>query len=224
MARTLMTWALLVAVTQAQVGVLPVSQPQTAAIDPPLFAQPLIEVFPRYTALRRGTEEGILLVASLKPTARSRTAVYWAAPNPKTDPLAATELKIEPIEGLIIRGIAYPKSRKISLRPNEEPVHALGPGSIDLHFKVRAKTTTALGEHVLRGKLMFQFFTKDGISAPQELNLSIPIRVVEGNAAVAKNTLYRQDLTPLQITGLVLLIPLVIPLFVIEALTGWDGC
>lgn len=222
MVRTLMTWALLVAVTQAQVGVLPVSQPQAAAIDPPPFAQPSIEVFPRYMALRRGTEEEVLVVASLK--ARSRTAVYWSAPKPETGPLAATELKIEPIEGFIVRGIAYPKSRKVSLRPNEEPVHALGPGSIDLHFKVRAKPTIALGEHVLRGKLKFQCFTKDGNSAPQELDLSIPIRVVERNDAVAKNTLYRQDLTPLQTIGVVLLIPLVIPLIVIAALTGWDGC
>jgi len=79
MGRTLMALVLLAAVTQAQVGVLPISQSQPVAMDPTVFAQPVVEVFPRYTALRRGTEEKVLLAASLNSTARSWTAIYWAA-------------------------------------------------------------------------------------------------------------------------------------------------
>ena len=224
MGRTLMALVLLAAVTQAQVGVLQISQSQPVAMDPTVFAQPVVEAFPRYTALRRGTEEKVLLAASLNPTARGWTAIYWAAPMPGNGPLAATELKIEPLEGFSIGAIEYPKSQTVALRPDEEPVHVLGPGSIDLHLKVRADRTAALGDHVLKGKLKFQSLTRDGNSAPQELEFSIPIRVVEHGAVVAKNPRYHQDLTPMQITGVVLLIPLAIPFAIIAALTGWDGC
>jgi hypothetical protein len=224
MARTLMAVVLLVAVTQAQIGVLSASQPQPATKDPAAFPQTFVEAFPRYMALRRGTEEKVLLTAALNWTTRDLTATYWAAPSPKNGSLVATELTIEPLEGFATRAIEYPRSQKVLLRLGEERLRLLGPGSIDLHFKLRADRTVALGDHVLKGKLRFQQVSRVGDSGPRQLEFSIPIRVVENNAVVSKDTRFRQSLTPIQKAGLVILIPLVIPLAIIGALTGWDGC
>lgn len=227
MGRTLIAVVLLVAVTQAQVGGLAVAQPQPVAQDRVSLPQPSIEALPRYLALRRGTEEKVLLVAVLNPTAQSWTGTYWGAPSPENGAMVATELKIEPPEGFAIRGIEYPKSHRVSLRPGEEPVRVLGPGAIELRFKLRADRNVDLGDHVLKGKLKFQLINRVGDSSTHELEFSVPIRVVDHDAAVAKNSSYPQGVTPIetvQIAALVPLILLAIPFAIVALFTGWDGC
>jgi hypothetical protein len=211
MGRTLLTVVLLVAVTQAQVGVSAVSQPQPVAMDPTVASPPWIEVFPQYLKLRRGTEEKVLLVPALSPTSDGGTATYWGAPGPQHGRLVATELKIEVTEGFTSSAIKYPRSREISLGSNQQPVRLLGPDSVDLHFKVRADRTVDLGDHALRGKLRFQRVSKVGVSVPQELEFLIPIRVVEHNAKVAYDGRYHEEVPLAAKIAIIVSWPIIFP-------------
>jgi hypothetical protein len=222
MGRTLLTMLLMAAVTQAQVGVLPVSLPQPTRMDPTRMPR-WIHVVPQYQELRRESDEKVLLAVTLNPTSLSATT-YWGAPSPKSGPFGPTELKIEVTEGLTATAFEYSGFKTVAVASSEKPVHVIGPNFIDMHFKLHASRTVPLGDHLLKGKLRFQRIGKVGVSVPQELEFSIPIRVVEHNAKVAKDRSYRQNLTPLQITGMVLLIPVMVPLILLAAATGWDGC
>lgn len=224
MGRTLITVVLLIAVTQAQVGILPVSRPEPVAIDPMSPRLSWITLFPEYGSLRRGTEEKVMVIPELNPMARGGTPTYWAPASPNNGALTATELTIAPMEGFTIRAIEYPKVRKAPIETDAGPVRVLGPDRIALQFKVRADSTVALGTHTLKAKLKFQRITRVGNSTPQELEFSIPIQVVEHSAKVARGEMYRPRLTPLQIVGLVVLIPLALPIGILMALGGWYGC
>lgn len=211
MGRTLMTMVLLVAVTRAQMGVLAFSQPQPVAMDPTAPSRPWIEVFPQYLTLRRGTEEKVLLVPALNSTSQGGTATYWGAPSPQNGRLVATDLTIEPAAGFSSSAIEYPRSRKVSLGLNEEPVRVLGPDSIDLHFKLRADYTVALGDHVLKGKLRFQRISRLGTSVPQESEFLIPIQVVEHNAKATFDGRYHEDVPLVVKIVIIVLWPIIFP-------------
>jgi hypothetical protein len=206
MRRRLLTILVLAAVARAQEQVPGIPETQPVEPDTTVANQSTIEIFPQYLTLRRGTEEKVVVVSDLNPKSQSSIDTYWVAPSPNNGTLAATELTIHPAEGLAIRAIEYPKSRKRSLAPGADPMRVLGPGFIELHFKLKADRGVALGDHLVTGKVRFQRITKVGNSPPLEQEFSIPIRVVDASVKPKSNSLYREEIPLVEKIGVVMLV------------------
>jgi hypothetical protein len=178
-----------------------------------------VVVDPQYVELRRGTEEAFLVTAKIKPTDTGEPSGYWGAPAPRNGRLAATELEIEASNGFTAHSIRYGGLRKKAFGP-DAPDLVLGPNIAELHFKLRADRSLAVGDHLLKGKLRFQGISKAGVLAPEELQFDIPVHVVEHEAKVGKNEFYPHELTTAEWVGRILLMPILIPILLV---TG-GGC
>jgi hypothetical protein len=122
------------------------------------------------------------------------------------------KLEMEPAEGLIYSTFRYPKARPQKFKFQAEPIRvALWPA---IHFDVRADQNAPLGTHLLHGKLTFQAISYDG-SGPgpvQQVDVQIPLTVVEHNAKVAK-TRWPFPHTPVWVVvTIIVLSPVLIPL------------
>ena len=217
MGRSLLSIVLLVAFTQAQTRAVAASELEPTRMDPTTPVKEWMEAIPQYASLRQGSEEKIMLVVSLNPT--SEITTYWGPPNPQKNSLIATELIIDPIDGFTVDGVEYPRLKRVTMTDGTV-MRLLGPDSIDLHFKLRADSAANMGDRSLSGRLRFQRVGKVGVSAPQELKFTIPVRVVEHKAKVNKNPYYPWEITPLGWVGMVGLMPILLPI----AFLTWDGC
>jgi hypothetical protein len=218
MFRTILAVILEVAVTHAQV--------QTTNPKPDLTwehiqaeqTQPVL-ADPEFLELRRGTEESVSLRAKIKSPPPALTNVYWGAPAPRNGRFVPTELELKPAQGFTARGVRYERPKKVSLGPGDSDM-VLGPFSTQLYFKLRADRDLAIGDYVLKAKLRYQRVSMLAVTEPEELEFNIPVRVVEHNAEVRKNTYYPWEMTPARWVRVILLMPIMLPV----TLLTWDGC
>ena len=102
-------------------------------------------------------------------------------------------------------------------------------------LKVTASESALLGPHVLRGKLVYRDVSNQGIFAPQNMGFEIPIRVVAQDEKVKKNEVpawafddQSQTRRNAKAVGMVVLIPLAIPVVILEGigclLSGHASC
>ncbi len=172
-----------------------------------------------YNVLRRGTSEEVAVVPS--------GIGLVTTPKSPTLGIVPIRLELEPTEGLSVSAIHYPKSFPRKVKFQVDPLPA-APAQIQ--FKLHAGRNVALGVHTLRGKLTFQPIPYEG-SAPgpvQELNVEMPITVVEHNAHVNR-PLWPFSHTPVALLVVIIvlspvLIPIVLLYYLLCAIEGSRNC
>lgn len=177
-----------------------------------------------YDKLRQGGEEyGEVSLYSSQD-------VFLSNPEGKDVRSIGTRLEIEPVEGLQISRVIYPKAQEEQFQFDSKPIKVLHQGSADrlrFRFKVRSAPDLRVGIYVLRAKLSFQIVSDSGISDPKELLVEIPIDVVGHDAkveSVDRSIAGIRGITPAEWAAIVLFAPVSIPFGLFMMLIGWDGC
>jgi len=177
---------------------------------------PRVEAYQRLSQLRRGTTEevGVVLVVN---------ELLTSVRSPSTGIVPVT-LTLDAEPGLSYSKITYPKpsQTKFKVNGNETPVHW---GWFPIEMKLTADKNAALGPHTIHGKLKYQPVTKEGALPLQEMDVVLPVNVVEHYAQVSKNREWPFYHMPAgEIVGLtilcIVLLPILIPLMAICIPTG----
>ncbi len=90
--------------------------------------------------------------------------------------LIPTALKLQPLKGLTITRVQYPKAKlqKFSFSPKPMSVYE---GKALLKFTARALPSLAAGSHVVKGKLTVQACNHEQCLRPQTIDVEIPFDV-----------------------------------------------
>ena len=112
------------------------------------------------------------------------------------------------------------------LIPENRPIAVLNP-AFAIRFKVKVSKTTALGEHQLHGRITYQPIRANGVLAPQQMEIIVPVTVVDRSTAAHKNSAYSHMSSPnasenRDLIWMILLAPILIPLSILAALVGMD--
>jgi hypothetical protein len=90
-------------------------------------------------------------------------------------------------DGISLSDIKYPRTQKhrFAFGPGKLAVNP--PGESLMKFRLRSDPKAPLGRHPPPGKISFRAITDTGITAPQQLNVQIPLTVVAHDAAVGRS-------------------------------------
>jgi thiol:disulfide interchange protein DsbD len=90
--------------------------------------------------------------------------------------LIPTALKLQPLKGLSIGRVLYPKAKlqKFAFSPTPMSVYE---GQVLLKFTTRALASLAAGSHVVKGKLTVQACNHEQCLRPQTIDVEIPFEV-----------------------------------------------
>jgi hypothetical protein len=215
--RSIFAVLLLPSLTAAQNQPAPLAPPdrsyptsRAANLDPgpkdpePKDPGPKYKSFTFYDSIRRGREEEIVVSVSAPGlVTTSKSPVQGIVP---------LSLELDPVDGLSVSGLRYPKTTPRRVKFQSEPVPVVsGP---DIRFKIKADRNAVMGTHVLTGKITFQAIPYDG-SAPgpvQQVEVQIPISVVEHDAKVQKQPWPIAHVPVALIILIIVLLPVEIPL------------
>jgi hypothetical protein len=139
---------------------------------------PVVSSYTRFPKLPRGREEEIVVLLC-KPSGHFHGC--WLTPE-KQAGLVPLSLEVKPLDGF---GIRYRQGDEYRSQPQGAPVRT-GIGATVFRLKIRADRKVPLGSHQLEGKLTFQTVQRSGISEPQQIDVVIPLDVVEHDARVYK--------------------------------------
>jgi len=207
--RTLVTLILLPALTAAQAQTTQSTSAHAVAVK-----RPAAESFTYYNQIRKGTTEDCVVMLK---------ADGWVStPNHPLADAVPVKLDFEPQESLTVQAVRYPKPGKRKFDFTPQPVSVTEAWYLPIQFKVHANSNAALGPHTLRGKLTFQTIAdKAGIGPLQQIEVEIPLVVVEHNSKVDKAQ-WPLTRTPVAlIVVLIVLSPVLVPVaFVMMAVCG----
>jgi hypothetical protein len=207
--RSIFAVILLPSLTAAQSETTP-SAPEDAsspARQTTAASQPSYEPYLFHNQIRRGTQEDALIRLSVQGLVTSPRS-----PVPGIVPL---RLELQSADGLTVSSVRYPKTRRRKVKFQSEPVPV--SGWPETSFKVLADKTAALGLHTLQGKLTFQVidYNLSIVGPVQEINVQVPITVVEHNAKVEKASWPAGHLSAGMIVLIILLLPVEIPVAIL---------
>lgn len=140
-----------------------------------------------YSQIRRGTTEKAAI--ELVPG----DGVFITTPGAPVPGILSLKLELDSSADITVNRVEYPRGI--------------------IKFRVRADRQAELGVHILRGRVTFQTVTAAGISAPQQIEVQVPLTVVDHNAGVAKSWPY-SDLSKEAIIALIVLAPVAIALII----------
>ena len=114
-------------------------------------------------------------------------------------------------------GGAVPPDERDRLKIRDTRVRVLDGSLLRVHFKLKASKNVPLGEHLLRAKVTVQSISDLGVLPPQQIEVQLPVTVVEHHAEAKNTKTDRSDAggTPVLLW---LLAPLLIPLMVVMAI------
>ena len=92
--------------------------------------------------------------------------------------LIPTALKLQPLKGLTVARVVYPKAKLQKFSFSEKPM-SVYEGKALLKFNARALPSLAAGSHVLKGKLTVQACNNEQCLRPQTLDVEIPFEVTK---------------------------------------------
>ena len=92
--------------------------------------------------------------------------------------LIPTALKLQPLKGLTIGRVVYPKAKLEKFVFSQKPMSVFEERAL-LKFNVRATPSLAAGTHVLKGKLTVQACNSEQCLRPQTLDVEIPFEVTK---------------------------------------------
>lgn len=158
-------------------------QSQSAAQNPPQASRtqptaPLVSSYKRYSELRRGTEEEVVVLLC---NAANQDRACSISPEGQVG-LVPLALELMQTDGFAVR---YRHGGEFRSQPPAAPAQAWN-GSKVFRLKIRAAKGVPLGTHHLAGKLTFQAVIGSEVSRPQEIDVDVPLTVVEHDARVFK--------------------------------------
>ena len=167
-------------------------------------AGPTYQSYTFHNAIRRGRREDVAIRLSVPGVVTS--------PRSPVSGILPLRLEVQPADGLTVSSFRYPKTqrKKVKFQDAAVPVSSWPK----IFFKIRADETAAPGLHTLQGKLTFQVIAFDGtaVGPAQQLDVQIPITVVEHNAKVQKANWPENHLSAGMIVLIIVLLPVEIPL------------
>ena len=220
--RSILTMVLLPSLVAAQTPVEDVIQQPTSQTKsrPTPLAMPRLQHYAVYDAIRQGTAEEVAI--------QFWTVDFVTVPRSPVPGIVPLNLELQPAEGLAVSKVEYPKPFKRKLSYQSEPIPLAG--SPIIRFEVHADRKASLGTHVLIGKITFQPIGTNSILNPvQEMEVQIPITVVERKARVNRNGIFPArgldgPLSPALIVLMIVLLPVVIPLWFLACTIGGQDC
>lgn len=190
-----------------------------------------VKPFPRYNELRRGTSEELLVdirLAFEKQPNSGQVVIfpygnggnghdYLVASDASGPGIVPARVEFEIAQGFTVKMTHPPKSKRRRLAFDSHPLK-VNEGDGVFGFKIHAASDVALGQHVLRANLSLQIANDSGLSIPQQIQLEIPITVVERHAKVKREGWpYPLEKTPTYIYALAPLMVLTVPLWIVVA-------
>jgi len=204
--RSIFAVLLLPSLTAAQAGTVP--QAQTEVPGPKAFPRasrprPIYEAYSFYDGIRRGTAENVAI--------RVSSEGFLTTPRSPVPGIVPLKLDLDPIEGLTVSKLRYPKAYNLNAKFHTNPISIARMDPIQ--FKVRAGQNAPLGLHVLTGKLTFQPVHFDSTVGPaQQVDVMIPVTIVEHDARVQRQPWPISHMSVAMIVVIILLLPVLIPL------------
>jgi hypothetical protein len=188
----------------------------TATLSPkplPLSYQP----YAYYNAIRRGRAEQVAL--KFYPNA------FVVTPTQPASGIVPLNLDLEPEQGFTLLKLRYPKARSQRVQFQSTPI--LFARDHWIRFELHAASSVSLGTHVLKGKLTFQpVDPKSGAGPVRQVDVEIPVNVVDHDAKVKRTGWPFHMPTPLLVMLIIVLVPVAIataPLWLICAPMGLCG-
>ena len=175
------------------------ASPTNSSRAPGRTTGPTYQTYTFQDAIRRGRREEVAI--SLSPQG------LVTSPKSPVSGIVPLKLELQPADGLTFSAFRYPKTQRRKVKFQAEPVPVLWwPQTF---FKIRADPTAALGVHTLQGKLTFQVidYNLSRVGPVQEMDVQIPITVVEHDAKVQKATWPENHLSAGQIILIIVLLP-----------------
>jgi len=209
--RNVLAVLLAVAVARAQTEVGGAGAPPSTRTKSTKAWPGKVVVSNEHSALRRGTDEKILLLPALNS---SNVPVYIGAARPNNGRFEPMELEIEASPCITVVSVVYPKPRKL---PKVLSVSEVGSGRVidtdrpRIYVKVHADRDLALGDRIIRGKLGFQRISQFGLSNPEALEFNIPVQVVEHDEKVKRDGAYYEDVPLVEKILIIALMPIIWP-------------
>ena len=90
--------------------------------------------------------------------------------------LIPTALKLQPVKGLSLARVVYPKAKLQKFPFSEKPM-SVYEGKALLKFNTRVLATLAAGSYVVKGKLTVQACNNEQCLRPQTIDVEIPFDV-----------------------------------------------
>lgn len=209
--RSIFAVLLLPSLTAAQTGAVqsapsdgpgPKSFPE-ASRPRPIRPRPIYEAYSFYDGIRRGTAENVAIQVSSEG--------FLTTPRSPVPGIIPLKLDLDPIEGLTVSKLRYPKAYNLNTKFHANPISVAGVDPIQ--FKVRASQNAPLGLHVLTGKLTFQPVHFDATVGPaQQVDVMIPVTIVEHDAKVKRQPWPIAHMPVALIILIIVLLPVEIPL------------
>jgi len=183
--------------------------------------KPMYRSYTYYNEIRRGTVENAVVQLAVPG--------FVTMPQSPVPGIVPLRLELQPTEGFAVGKIRYPKTYKLKLAFQHEPIPvAQGSGTI-IEFKLRVDRNAALGPHTLMGKLTFQTIGgAKGVGEVREVEARIPVTVVEHDAKVSRGE-WPIHKTPVAVVVLLIvfspvLIAVAIPIYLICLAEGPRSC
>lgn len=195
------------------------AEPAPKASDPSHPKPATYRQYAFYDAIRRGRSEEVAVQCLVRG--------FVTTPQSPVSGIVPLTLELEPAEGLTFSKFLYPKPsfQKVNFQPEPIPVARLPL----IRFSLHADDSAALGPRVLNGRITFQGIHVDsGLGPVQQMDVLIPITVVEHDAKVSKAP-WPFPHTPVGLlVVMIVLLPVLIPLMLIYypicALVGPQRC
>ena len=148
------------------------AQPSGSNTDEPprIASTDVVKANPQEVSLARGESAELLVPIQI-------TSGYHVNANPPSYPyLKATELELQPVEGISVEFITYPDplTRKFSFAENPLAVYE---GETTLKARLKADKAAAPGKHNLSAKLRVQACDDKVCYAPGALDLKVAVNV-----------------------------------------------
>lgn len=164
---------------------------------------PLYSGYTYHSQIRRGTTEKAAIALNLR-------MATFADPTKTVADIVSLRLDLQGENGITVQDLKYPKSHKHSFAFQSKPIPVALNHSVT--FKLRADPNAALGLHVLKGKLTFQTVSDSGISAPQAIDVQIPVTVVAHDTKVRRGPWPYSEINKPELVILILLSPILVAL------------
>jgi hypothetical protein len=219
--RTIFAVVLLPSLTAAQADFSPREPDLKRPLADSSSTSPKAVAYLSLSELRQGTQEKVAVTFD-------RPIGFVTSPRSPVPGLVPVSLELEPAEGLTVGPIDYPKAFDYRFKFQTQPVAVFQFPWQQIEFKLGAMRNAAPGKRLLTGRLTFQTVSDAGVSEVRQIDVEIPVTVVEHNARVSRVHSFpaqaSRPLNPALIVLMIVLAPIAIPLWILACTVGGQDC
>lgn len=220
--RTIVAVVLLPSLTAAQADFTPREPDRKQPVGDSSSVPPRAVAYLSLTELRQGTKEKVAVTFD-------RPIGFVTSPRSPVPGVVAVSLELQSTEDLTIGPIDYPRAFEYRFKFQTQPVPVFQFPWQHIEFTLGAMQNAAPGNRLLTGKLTLQTVSDAGVAELQQIDLQIPVTVVEHEAKVSRAHSFPAQATagpvnPLLIVLIILLAPIAIPLWILACTVGGQDC